>query len=166
AGATAANAVFRWAGSRPNSLNLRSPGPPARRGGGSASPTPRCQRFAEACPAGRSRSRDPARLGTLDPGQTLPPTRSAANPVTARSPTLHQATRRGRGHVRRARGTNGHLARNGRDCLTPMTSQSWRGARRSSAPTRRAAAHSRMCVCPGPRRIGIPVRSSSLPLFS
>nr|BAE89273.1 unnamed protein product [Macaca fascicularis] len=22
----------------------------------------------------------------------------------------------------------------------------------------------RMCVCPGPRRIGIPVRSSSLPL--
>ncbi|XP_006105953.1 pyruvate dehyrogenase phosphatase catalytic subunit 1 [Myotis lucifugus] len=24
----------------------------------------------------------------------------------------------------------------------------------------------RMCVCPGPRRIGIPVRSSSLPLFS
>lgn len=39
-----------------------------------------------------------------------------------------------RGHVRRARGTNERLARNGRDCLTPVTSQSWRGARCSSAP--------------------------------
>ncbi|KAI4582127.1 pyruvate dehyrogenase phosphatase catalytic subunit 1 isoform X1 [Ovis aries] len=29
-----------------------------------------------------------------------------------------------------------------------------------------AAPEGRMCVCPGPRRIGIPVRSSSLPLFS
>lgn len=36
--------------------------------------------------------------------------------------------------MRRASGTNEPLARNGRDCLTPMTSQSWLGARGSSAP--------------------------------
>lgn len=44
--------------------------------------------------------------------------------------------------MRRAGGTNGWLDPNGRDSLTRVTSQSWRGVRRSSAPDLAAAARS------------------------
>lgn len=60
AGATAANAVSRWAGSRPNSLNLRSPGPFARRGVASASLPPEARD-----------SRKPARQAEAGPGAQL-----------------------------------------------------------------------------------------------
>lgn len=106
-----------------------------------ASP-PRCKGFEEACTAGEqpvpraprtrrrwSRSR---RLPSPDPGCSANAVQLHRPPPSAAQPHLPPA--KGRGHVRRARGTNGRLAPNGRDCLTPVTSQSWRGARSSSAP--------------------------------
>lgn len=56
--------------------------------------------------------------------------------------TTPPSTAPGHGHVRRAGGTNGWLEPNGRDSLTRVMSQSWRGARRSSAPALAAAARS------------------------
>lgn len=120
--------------------------PPARRGGGSAArqatagPSLSCRGFAEARLAGRRRFPGPHESGDAEAGSgasSLPRQSRHPNPAPQvadipHSPTLHRAS--GCCHVKRNRGTNGLLAPNGRNCLTLMTSQSWRAARRSSAP--------------------------------
>lgn len=128
------------------------PGPTRKAQGGAAAwppgtwpvPPPKCQGFAEARPAGSSRSTGTPAFGDAgagpkasslprpSPAYSTPPRLAGRRSLAPRSPTFHPATRRG--HVRRARGANERLARNGRDCLTPVTTQSWLGVRCSSAP--------------------------------
>lgn len=94
---------------------------------------------------GTAGPRGPQCRGMLGRAGTLLPNPASLQPLQRRrtrlvaGPLRHKAppTAAGRGHVRSTSGTNELLARNGRDCLTPMTSQSWLGARCSSAPPSR-----------------------------